>query len=193
MLFLRLCKSKEKKAVPEIKKKNKGGNHGERVPVRSVLPPARDPGVSRTSGRRGRCGAGAATPRVPPGPQGGGRWLQSQRDPLSGSPYRQGSGGDPARDPGRRRGAHTTPRAGLCAAPRRPRGCASAPALPLPDRGWGSSAARGRGRGGAGPGAGAGRCLPRRPAAPSPGAPTWRGVPEYHSPSASWGVNAESL
>lgn len=159
MLFLLLCKSGENKEVPNIQSINQSIN-GEHPPPRvlCVLPPDAGPGVFRTSGRRGRCLAGAPTPRISPGPQGGGH-------PL-GKPLPPGFG---------RRLADPPRRAALCAAPG---GRGAGPRRPhlLRDRCRGSPAARaGEGQGG---GWGAGR-WPRPalsatrsspPGAPQPGA-----------------------
>lgn len=171
MLFL-LCKSGENKEVSKIPTINQSMAN---APQCAACSRRRGPGVFRTSGRRGRCAAGAPTPRVSPGQQGGGHPLPSQWDPLSGSPSRQGSGDDPARGAGPEirvpAAARAEPlRAGLCAAPR---GRGAGPGAPHPPRGPLRGLLRGPGRG-RGAGRGAGRCrgrLSARRAAARPGRP----------------------
>lgn len=183
LLFLQIGRNKE---VPKIQTIHQSIDRDRPPPYppfprTSPLPGAlRDPagagpGVFRASGH---CLAAAPTPPISPGPRGGGRPLPSRCDPLPGSPSRQGSGGDSVR----RRGIHHRPRR---AQNQGEPGCAPGPssrkaagALLLP---WVGSRQ-----------VCAARSL-RDPQRPARGAPARRGVPEHRPPSASWGVNAESL
>lgn len=177
MLFLLLCKSGENKEVPNIQSINQSINGEHPPPPRALrAPPGR--------------GAGRLPHVGPPGPLPG--WGADPAN-LAGTPGR----GAPAREapPARVRAASRGPPAAsrVVRRARRPRGWAPAsapPPGPLP------GLPSGPGGGGAGRGAGSRQVAAagslRDPQQPARGAPTRSGVPERRSPSASWGVNAES-
>lgn len=170
MCFYFFANRKKMKRSPKLKK-NKDGNHGERVPVPSVLPRARVPGVFPTSGRRGRCRAGAATPRVLRGLQGGGPPAPKPAGPALGKPLPPGLGRRSGAGPGTpRRRAHN---AASRAVHRSPKAEGLGPSARTPPPrlrpGLLRGPRRGKGRGGR-----AGRCPRPAPSATSsrpPGTP----------------------